>query len=119
MQTLFENGFRTPRPIDQNRHGIVMSLIDGPSLHQLRRVEDQDLLKSLFDQCVGMIFNLAKHGLIHSDFNEYNLLVDDTHLVTMIDFPQMVSTSHFNANFYFQRDLQGILAYFSKTFGYD
>jgi RIO kinase 2 len=32
MQMLYESGFRTPRPIDGNRHGIVMSLIDGPSL---------------------------------------------------------------------------------------
>ena len=39
--------------------------------------------------------------------------------MTVIDFPQMVSTSHMNANFYFQRDLQGILAYFSKNFNYE
>lgn len=32
MQKLFENGFKTPTPIDANRHGIVMSLVNGPSL---------------------------------------------------------------------------------------
>ena len=32
MQKLHENEFKTPVPIDQNRHGIIMSLIDGPSL---------------------------------------------------------------------------------------
>ena len=32
MQKLHENGFKTPIPLDANRHGIVMSLIDGPSL---------------------------------------------------------------------------------------
>ena len=32
MQKLNENGFKTPTPIDANRHGIVMSLVDGPSL---------------------------------------------------------------------------------------
>lgn len=40
---------------------------------------------------------LANHGLIHGDFNEFNLMMNDDDRVTMIDFPQMVSTSHINA----------------------
>ena len=28
--------------------------------------------------------------------------------ITLIDFPQMVSTSHANAEYYFDRDVQGI-----------
>eukprot|EP01043_Picozoa_sp_COSAG02_P024265 COSAG02_NODE_1322_length_13259_cov_71.269985_2_plen_39_part_00 len=36
-------------------------------------------------------------GLIHSDFNEFNLMVDEEQTVTVIDFPQMVSISHRNA----------------------
>ena len=34
---------------------------------------------------------------MHCDFNEFNLLVDDDERVTLIDFPQMVSTSHLTA----------------------
>lgn len=44
-----------------------------------------------------LIVKLANHGLIHGDFNEFNLMLDDSDHVTMIDFPQMVSTSHLNA----------------------
>jgi len=33
-----------------------------------------------------------KHGLIHSDFNEFNLIIGDDEKMTIIDFPQMVST---------------------------
>jgi serine/threonine-protein kinase RIO1 len=29
MKALYENGFPTPEPIDANRHGILMSYIDG------------------------------------------------------------------------------------------
>jgi RIO kinase 2 len=65
-----------------------------------------------------MIYQLAENGLIHSDFNEYNLMVDSSHKVTMIDFPQMVSSCHLNANFYYQRDIQGILTYFSRQHGF-
>jgi len=44
-----------------------------------------------------LIVRLANHGLIHGDFNEFNLMISDDGSVTMYDFPQMVSTSHANA----------------------
>ena len=46
-------------------------------------------------------------SLVHCDFNEFNLMVSDSGQVTVIDFPQMVSTSHANASDLFARDLQG------------
>ena len=46
---------------------------------------------------MDLIIKLAEYGLVHGDFNEFNLMVDDDEVVTMIDFPQMVSTSHPNA----------------------
>ena len=35
-------------------------------------------------------------GLIHGDFNEFNLLLNDRRKLTLIDFPQMVSVAHRN-----------------------
>ena len=49
---------------------------------------------------MALIVRFAEHGLIHGDFNEFNLLVSDTGVVTVIDFPQMVSTSHTDAEWY-------------------
>tara|TARA_R110002050_G_scaffold253160_2_gene391334 strand:- start:1577 stop:1723 length:147 start_codon:yes stop_codon:yes gene_type:complete len=46
---------------------------------------------------MALIVRLAEHGLIHCDLNEYNLLIDDKENITLIDFPQMVSMSHRNA----------------------
>lgn len=57
---------------------------------------------------MALIIRLAEHGLVHGDFNEFNLMIDDDEKVTMIDFPQMVSTSHANAKFYFERDVNCI-----------
>lgn len=51
----------------------------------------------LFTELMELIVRLAKHGLIHCDFNEFNIMLNDKDEVTLIDFPQMVSTSHFNA----------------------
>lgn len=49
---------------------------------------------------MNLIVRLARAGLIHGDFNEFNLLVTDDNEPILIDFPQMVSTSHRNAEMY-------------------
>ena len=53
-----------------------------------------------YSDCMNLIVRLANCGVIHGDFNEFNLMIDDEGHVTMIDFPQMVSTSHPNAEWY-------------------
>ncbi len=58
-----------------------------------------------------------KHGLIHSDLNEFNLLIDNSENLILIDFPQTVSISHKNAEFYFQRDLFCVQIFFYRRFG--
>ena len=52
---------------------------------------------SVFNECMELILTLGSFGLIHCDFNEFNLMVDDNENVKVIDFPQMVSISHVNA----------------------
>ena len=43
-------------------------------------------------------------------------MINEDEEVTVIDFPQMVSTSHLNAQFYFQRDVECIQRFFAKRF---
>ena len=61
---------------------------------QVRSMANPSLL---FSELMELIVRLAKHGLIHCDFNEFNIILNDKDEVTLIDFPQMISTSHFNA----------------------
>ena len=68
---------------------------------------------------MDLIVRLAEHGLIHGDFNEFNLLIKSNGEPILIDFPQMISTSHSNAEFYFNRDVQCIRTYFKKQFNYE
>lgn len=72
-----------------------MSIAPGYPMTQVKRVEDP---ATLYRYLLAMIVRLARHGLIHCDFNEFNLLIDDELRVTLIDFPQMVSVSHPNAD---------------------
>lgn len=54
----------------------------------------------VYSKLMNLIVRLAKYGLIHGDFNEFNILVTEEEEIVLIDFPQMVSTSHPNAEEY-------------------
>ncbi|XP_020090781.1 serine/threonine-protein kinase rio2 isoform X1 [Ananas comosus] len=113
MKALGEHGFPVPAAVDCNRHCVVMSLVKGYPLVQIKQLQNPD---EVFETIIGLVVRLAEHGLIHCDFNEFNLMIDDDEKVTMIDFPQMVSVSHRNAKMYFDRDVECIFKFFSKRF---
>jgi RIO kinase 2 len=80
---------------------------------------------SLYAELISMILRLAQYGLIHGDFNEFNILIKEdtdpeTKAVTLtpilIDFPQMVSVDHANAEYYFDRDVNCIKRFFERRF---
>lgn len=140
MKALRENGFPVPEPIAQNRHTIVMSLEEAFPLRQISEVPQPALL---YSELMDMILRLARFGLIHGDFNEFNILIkeienpaakgkapengdeedttasDDIQLIPiLIDFPQMVSIDHQNAEMYFDRDVNCIKRFFQRRFGF-
>ncbi|XP_003216424.1 serine/threonine-protein kinase RIO2 [Anolis carolinensis] len=116
MKALHDRKFPVPKPYDYNRHAVVMELVNGYPLCQVHQLEDP---ASLYNELMELIVKLANHGLIHGDFNEFNLMLDNEDRITMIDFPQMVSTSHPNAEWYFDRDVKCIRDFFMKRFGFE
>jgi RIO kinase 2 len=62
---------------------------------------------------MDLIHRLAACGLVHCDFNEFNLLINEREELTLIDFPQMVSVSHANAEELFKRDVDCIVRWVS------
>ena len=44
--------------------------------------------------------------------------ISDEEELTLIDFPQMVSTSHANAEELFERDVDGVTRFFERKLGY-
>lgn len=113
MKALEEHGFPVPNAVDCNRHCVVMSLVQVYPLVQVKQLQNPD---TVFETIVGLVVRLAEHGLIHCDFNEFNIMIDDDEKVTMIDFPQMVSVSHRNAQMYFDRDVECIFKFFRRRF---
>jgi len=186
MKALYNVDYPTPEPIAHNRHVVAMSLIRGVPLYQIIRTKlSAEQAASIFHQASDLALRLAKHGLVHCDLNEFNLIVDvsgiqqnslsqehdhyvrhsgmsvaaettpgmlsargpwepehlqrfqpDHHsdngenettpqpldfldngepkpVVTLIDFPQMVSTRHPNARQLYERDTACLLKFFT------
>ncbi|XP_063945494.1 serine/threonine-protein kinase rio2 [Daucus carota subsp. sativus] len=113
MKALQEHGFPVPNAVECNRHCVIMSLVQGYPLVQVKQLQNPD---TVFEKIIGVIVRLAEHGLIHCDFNEFNIMIDDDEKITVIDFPQMVSVSHTNAQMYFDRDVECIFKFFRKRF---
>ena len=162
MRALHSAGFRVPRPIAQNRHSVVMSLVPGYPLRSVplkafgaSRARQSQRVAELYDDCLEIALSLAEVGVIHGDLNEFNILVenvpeldeddaddlagdvqedasnndeatshasdsDSKPLVPhLIDFPQIISMSHPQAGFYFDRDIQGIKSSFRKRYHFE
>lgn len=123
MKVLRREGFPVPLPIGQNRHTIIMNFINAFPMRQISKVGNPALL---YAELLSLIVRLARYGLIHGDFNEFNILVEEKEALdgsvslapTIIDFPQMVSIDHPNAEYYFDRDVACIKRFFDRRFGF-
>ncbi|KAJ7110144.1 RIO1-domain-containing protein [Mycena epipterygia] len=117
MKVLHEHEFPVPEPIDQARHCILMEFIDAYPLRQISEVPSPG---KLYSTLMDLIVRFAHAGLIHGDFNEFNILIRrESGEPIVIDFPQMVSTSHENAEWYFNRDVECIRTFFKRRFRYE
>ena len=122
MRVLYREGFPVPEPVAWSRHTVVMEFIDAFPLRMIEKVPNPG---KLYAELMDMIVRLARRGLIHGDFNEFNILIkeegpDDKIKLTpiVIDFPQTVSTNHMNAKMYFDRDVACIKRYFERRLKY-
>jgi len=116
MKALKDRGFPVPDPIDFNRHCVVMELVHGHQLQQITEVDKPDVL---YDTLMNLLLKFANHGVIHGDYNEFNIMISDEGEPIIIDFPQMVSTSHPDAKIFFDRDVNCIRDFFKRRFGYE
>lgn len=53
-----------------------MGLINGVPLAQLSTLRDPE---SLYNKLMKMIVRLAGYGLIHGDFNQFNVMIVEVH----------------------------------------
>jgi RIO kinase 2 len=92
-----------------------MSLIKGSILNKVPSLENPG---KVFARIMDIMIRLARCGLVHCDFNEFNMFLDDDDRVTIIDFPQMVSVDHPNAAVLFDRDTNCLRVFFERRFSF-
>ena len=115
MTGLYSNGFSVPRPYGYNRHAIIMEYIQSYPLNKIDEIKDKDVV---YHRMMDFILKLGENGLVHGDFNEFNILlrVNKPDDIVVIDFPQMISIHHPEAENYFKRDVQCVKNFFIKKF---
>ncbi|MFB6090112.1 MAG: serine/threonine-protein kinase RIO2, partial [Halobellus sp.] len=102
-----------PRPIDQNRHAIVMAKLEGVELDRARLSDDQ--VVGVLDLILRELATAYRVGYVHADMSEYNVAVSESG-VTVFDWPQAVSTDHDNARELLSRDVENLVSYFERKY---
>jgi RIO kinase 2 len=102
-----------PRPVDQNRHALVMERLDGVELARARLEDDQ--VVGVLDLVLDEVAAAHDAGYVHADMSEYNVFVDESG-VAVIDWPQAVPTDHENAVELLERDVENLLGHFRRKY---
>ncbi len=102
----------TPKPYAQNRHAIVMGIIQGQTLLDFPDLADPVGTFSQIITDIKIFYQQA--GIIHGDLGEFNILLDEDENLLIIDFPQWVPTNHPNAREYLMRDITNVCNFFKK-----
>ena len=90
-----------------------MDYIPSFPLSSISQIGDKE---KAYNDLINIIVKLANYGLVHGDFNEFNILVDDNQKMYIIDFPQVISIDHEEAEHNFNRDLKCIHDFFWKKY---
>jgi RIO kinase 2 len=102
-----------PRPVDQNRHAVVMEKIDGVELSRTK-LDDEQVLPVL-ELVLEEVAAAYDAGYVHADMSEYNVFVTGAGVV-VFDWPQAVTTDHENARELLARDVENVLGYFQRKY---
>ena len=106
-------GVSVPRPVDQNRHAIVMDKLEGVELARAKLADEQ--ATGVLDLVLREQARAYERGFVHADMSEYNVAVSESG-VTIFDWPQAVATDHENARELLERDVQNVVSYFRRKY---
>ncbi|WP_435196030.1 serine/threonine-protein kinase RIO2 [Natronomonas sp. EA1] len=112
LETVFPQ-VSVPRPIDHNRHAIVMEKFEGVELARAKLQSAQAV--GVLDLIVDELQTAYDQGFVHADMSEYNVAVSSEG-VLVFDWPQSVPTDHENADEFLTRDLRNLVQYFSRKY---
>jgi len=109
--TLLHPAVPVPIPLARNRNLVVMGWVEGTTLN--RCTVDQP--RVVLEEVLAHVAAAYRCGVIHGDLSEYNIMADGERVV-LIDWPQWVEPSHPNADEVLRKDLENLLAYFTRKY---
>ena len=112
LETLYPT-VSVPRPVDHNRHAIVMERLDGVELERSRLEPEQ--VVGVMELIISEMATAYEEGYVHADMSEYNVFIDSDG-ITVFDWPQAVPTDHENSDELLQRDVENIVSYFQRKY---
>jgi RIO kinase 2 len=115
LKLLHPKGVAVPKPITQNRHVLVMSMIEGAELYRQQELDDPQAI--LNEILVNVKKAYRDVHIIHGDLSPYNILLQLNQHTLIIDWPQNVTTKHPNAEELLERDLKNVLTFFQRKHG--
>jgi len=75
LQTVYPD-VSVPRPIDQNRHAIVMEKFDGVELARAKLESEQ--VVAILDLILRELATAYREGYVHADISEYNVAIAES-----------------------------------------
>jgi RIO kinase 2 len=114
LSKIYDLNLKTPKPIDYNRHIIVMEYLRGKELAYYKDIDDPEYIFREIIKQMRLIYK--KSDLIHGDMGEFNVIADKDGNILIIDWLQSVSADHPNAIRILRRDIKNICIYFQKKY---
>jgi RIO kinase 2 len=114
LRLLYPRKVAVPRPLSQNRHVVVMGMIEGEELAEFNEIlNPEKVLKEILSNVQKAY---VKAGVIHADLSEFNIILQPNWHILIIDWPQYVKKDHPNADQLLQRDVQNVVRFFKRKF---
>lgn len=114
LHLAYQHGVSVPEPISQNRHAIVMGVIEGAELSKWKELDNP--AKVLLEILLNTQKAYLKAGIIHADLSDYNIIVRPDMHILIIDWPQYVTIQHPNAQDLLTRDIKNVLDFFNRKY---
>jgi RIO kinase 2 len=114
LKLLYPHDVAVPEPINQNRHVVVMGMIEGALLAAFKELPNPR--KTLNEILTNVQRAYVKAGIIHADLSEFNVIIQPDWHVLIIDWPQYVGKEHPNAEELLERDVRNVLHFFKRKF---
>lgn len=112
LKLVFQHGVAVPEPISQNRHVLVMGMIEGAELAEYKEIaKPKKVLKEILRNIRKAYL---KASVVHADLSGYNVILKPDMHILIIDWPQYVTKEHPNAKQLLTRDVENILRFFRR-----